>query len=441
MRSIFWRILGAFWLALILTGTLTFLVTRLFNQDSWVLSQHPGLKDLSSQWLHYYSQAQLQPAQQVLQQARRNHHIDVQVFAEDGQMIASNSRMRRTNERISEIQELHRSTWRRLTQEVSLNPEQHLLFVYRVPPEELHKWQSSSLSGPGTMLAVAVLVITLVSLLLTLSITRPLMRLRNAVHELGETSYQQDSLARMAKRSDELGVLARDFNRMGQRLQGMLSSQRQLLRDVSHELRSPLARLQVGLALAERASDEKRQELWPRLVQECERLDSLIDEILTLARVTREQPSPEQICLRQLLQELQEDAGLLAPDQQVDVHCPENLTLFADSKMLARALDNLLRNALRFNPSGSPVELAAIRQPGQGILLQVRDHGPGVPDGLLEDLVAPFVRAGGQDANGYGLGLTITQRCVEQLGASLTLENHPEGGFVASILVPDTMAD
>lgn len=92
MRSIFWRILAAFWLALILTGTLTFLVTRLFNQDSWLLSQHPGLKDLSSQWLEHYNQAQLQPAQQVLQQARRNYHIDVQVFAEDGQMIASNGR-------------------------------------------------------------------------------------------------------------------------------------------------------------------------------------------------------------------------------------------------------------------------------------------------------------------------------------------------------------
>ena len=260
MRSIFWRILGAFWLALILTGTLTFLVTRLFNQDSWVLTRHPGLKDLASQWLHYYSQAQLEPAQQVLLQARRNHHIDVQVFAENGQMIASNSRMRRPNERINQIQELHRSTWRRLTQEVSLNPEQNLLFVYRMPPVELRKWQTSRLSGPGTMLAVAVLVITLVSLLLALSITRPLMRLRNAVHELGETAYQQDSLARIAKRHDELGVLARDFNRMGQRLQGMLSSQRQLLRDVSHELRSPLARLQVGLALAERASHDKRQE-------------------------------------------------------------------------------------------------------------------------------------------------------------------------------------
>lgn len=436
MRSIFWRILGAFWLALILTGTLTFLVTRLFNQDNWVLSQHPGLKDLASQWLHHYSQAQLQPAQQVLQQARRNHHIDVQVFAEDGQMIASNSRIRRPSERISQLQELHRSTWRRLTQEVSLNPEQSLLFVYRVPPEELRKWQNSRLSAPGTMLLVAVLVITLVSLLLTLSITRPLMRLRNAVHELGETAYQQDSLARMARRRDELGVLARDFNRMGQRLQGMLSSQRQLLRDVSHELRSPLARLQVGLALAERASDEKREQLWPRLTQECERLDNLIDEILQLARVTHEQPSPERIYLKPLLQKLKEDAALLAPEQQIELHCPSGLFLFADSRMLVRALDNLLRNALRFNPSGKPLKLAAIQMPGQKVLLQVRDHGPGAPVDLLGKLAIPFVRAGGQDANGYGLGLTITQRCAEQLDGTLELENHPEGGFVASVLLP-----
>lgn len=161
----------------------------------------------------------------MLQQARRAHHIDVQIFAEDGQMIASNGRMR-GNERANEIEELHRSTWRRLTQEVSLNPEQNLLFVYRMPPMEISKWQRSRITGPGAMLIIAVLVITLASLLLTLSITRPLTRLRNAVHELGETAYQQDSLARMARRRDEFGVLARDFNRMGQRLQGLLSSQR-----------------------------------------------------------------------------------------------------------------------------------------------------------------------------------------------------------------------
>lgn len=436
MRSIFWRILGVLWLALILTGALTFLVTRLFNQDSWLLSQHPGLKNLSAQWLEHYSRAQLKPAQQVLQQARRAHHIDVQVFAEDGQMIASNGRMR-GNERANEIEELHRSTWRRLTQEVSLNPEQNLLFVYRMPPMEISKWQRSRITGPGAMLIIAVLVITLASLLLTLSITRPLTRLRNAVHELGETAYQQDSLARMARRRDEFGVLARDFNRMGQRLQGLLSSQRQLLRDVSHELRSPLARLQVGLALTERATEEKRKELWPRLRLECERLDSLIDEILTLARITREQPNPEQVQLLPLLTGLVEDARLLEPEQQIQLDCPAGLELHTDARTLERVLDNLMRNALRFNPVGKAISLSARMQPdGQGILLQIRDQGPGAPTDLLDRLAEPFVRAAGQSTNGYGLGLTIALRCVEQLKGRLELGNHIEGGFVASIHLP-----
>lgn len=434
MRSIFWRILGAFWLALILTGGLTFLVTRLLNQDSWVLSQHPGLKNLSSQWLNHYSHARLDAAQQILHQVRRDHHIDVQVFAEDGQMIASNGRMR--NERMNEMQELHRSTWRRLTQEVSLNPEQNLLFVYRVPPAELRNWQNTRTAGPGSMLVIAILVITLMSLLLTLSITRPLRRLRNAVHELGETAYQQGSLARLSQRKDELGVLAADFNRMGQRLQGMLSSQRQLLRDVSHELRSPLARLQVGLALAERASDEERKALWPRLSQECQRLDSLIDEILALARVAQEQQSPERIELRSLLETLQEDAHLTAEQQEVIVECPPALALESDVKTLYRALDNLLRNGLRFNPPGKPITLSAEETDDGKILVQVRDQGPGAPSELLERLADPFVRAAGQEANGYGLGLTITQRCVEQLGGKLVLSNHPAGGFVAQIWLP-----
>ena len=92
-----------------------------------------------------------------------------------------------------------------------------------------------------------------------------------AVHDLGQTSYQQNSLARLAARRDEFGVLANDFNKMGARLQSLIGSQRQLLRDVSHELRSPLARLRIALALAERAEPEQRQALWPRLTRECDR--------------------------------------------------------------------------------------------------------------------------------------------------------------------------
>lgn len=103
------------------------------------------------------------------------------------------------------------------------------------------------------------MVLTLFSLLVTLSITRPLSRLRGAVHDLGQTTYQQNSLAKLANRRDEFGVLATDFNRMGARLQSLIGSQRQLLRDVSHELRSPLARLRIALALAERAAPQERE--------------------------------------------------------------------------------------------------------------------------------------------------------------------------------------
>lgn len=436
MRSIFWRILGAFWLALLLTGVLTYLVTSFFNKDSWVLSQHPGFQKLSAKWLELYSDGKSEQAQQLLQEVRRRYHISVQVFDEEGQLLASNSRMRNNAERLGDLQGPAGSSWRRLTQEVSLTANHGLLFVYRVPLIELRKWQASRVSGPGAMLIVAVLVITMVSLLLTLSFTRPLMRLRNAVHELGETAYQQSSLARMAKRNDELGLLAADFNRMGQRLQGMLNSQKQLLRDVSHELRSPLARLQVGLALAERANEEKRQELWPKLTLECQRLDGLIDEILTLARVTQEPLNLEHIHLLPFLRSLQEDAGLLAPEQTVQLNCPDSLSWQTDTRLLHRALDNLLRNALRFNPKNEIVQLEAGMQPDGSILLKVRDHGPGAPDELLEQLVEPFVRANGQTTNGHGLGLTITLRCVEQLGGTLRLQNHPAGGFVASILLP-----
>src|SRR5690606_9823242 len=109
------------------------------------------------------------------------------------------------------------------------------LFIYRIPHGALEAWHRGSLLWPLSALGIALVVLTIFSLLVTLSITRPLNRLRRAVHDLGQTAYQQDSLARLARRGDELGVLARDFNRMGARLQRLISSQRQLLRDVSHE--------------------------------------------------------------------------------------------------------------------------------------------------------------------------------------------------------------
>ena len=231
--------------------------------------------------------------------------------------------------------------------------------------------------------------------------------------------------------------LSPQSNRMGARLQSLISSQRQLLRDVSHELRSPLARLRIALALAERASPEEREKLWPRLTRECDRLESLISEILTLARVDADQASAEHVELNALLNNLQKDASLSAPEQPVQLDAEPGLALSGWPTMIERAVDNLLRNAQRFNPPGQPIELTAQRE-GEHITLSVRDHGPGVAEEHLAQLGEPFFRAPGQTAAGHGLGLAIARRAAERHGGRLTLANHPDGGFIAALELPLT---
>ncbi|MFL9672565.1 MULTISPECIES: sensor histidine kinase [Pseudomonas] len=438
MRSLFWRILASFWLAIALVAGLSILLGHMLNQDAWILSRHPGLNNLAQEWTQLYEAQGEDAAQDLLQQRKRQYHIDVQVLNESGEPVVRGTFPRRAaafEARQNDSKEGH-LPWRRLTAEyTSEKTGDTYLLIYRIPHPELDEWHRSSLTWPLSALTIALVVLTLFSLFVTLSITRPLSRLRGAVHDLGQATYQQNSLAQLANRRDEFGVLATDFNRMGARLQSLIGSQRQLLRDVSHELRSPLARLRIALALAERASPEEREKLWPRLTRECDRLEALISEILVLARVDADNASAEDVDLIPLLKTLQKDAQLSAPDQVVQLSTDADLQLKGWPTMIERAVDNLLRNAQRFNPPGQPIELHAQRQ-GERILISVRDHGPGVDAEHLSQLGEPFYRAPGQTAQGHGLGLAIARRAAERHGGSLILANHPTGGFIASIDLP-----
>ena len=439
MRSLFWRILASFWLAIALVAGLSILLGHMLNQDAWILSRHPGISNLAQQWTERYETQGADAAQDFLERRKRRYHIDVQVLNESGDPVVRGTFPRRAAAWEAR-QHPGQDTlpWRRLTVEyTSPKTADTYLLIYRIPHPELDAWHRQSLIWPLSALGIALVVLTLFSLLVTLSITRPLSRLRVAVHDLGQTTYQQNSLARLASRRDEFGVLATDFNRMGARLQSLISSQRQLLRDVSHELRSPLARLRIALALAERASPEEREKLWPRLTRECDRLESLISEILTLARVDADQASAEHVELNTLLNNLQKDASLSAPEQPVQLNAEPGLALSGWPTMIERAVDNLLRNAQRFNPPGQPIELTAQRE-GEHITLSVRDHGPGVAEEHLAQLGEPFFRAPGQTAAGHGLGLAIARRAAERHGGRLTLANHPDGGFIAALELPLT---
>lgn len=440
MRSLFWRILASFWLAIALVAGLSILLGHMLNQDAWILSRHPGLNTLASRWTQHYEQEGLESAQRFLERRKHRFGIDVQVLNDSGEAVVPGTFPRRAAAfEARQHNDQRRLPWRRLTQEyTSPDSGETYLLIYRIPHPALNAWHRESLLWPLSALGIALVVLTLFSLFVTLSITRPLSRLRGAVHDLGQTSYQQNSLARLAARRDEFGVLANDFNKMGARLQSLIGSQRQLLRDVSHELRSPLARLRIALALAERAEPEQRQALWPRLTRECDRLEALISEILALARVDAEQSHAEPVDLNALLGSVRKDAQLSVPEQEIRLEATPGLTLQGWPTLIERAVDNLVRNALRFNPPGQPIEIHAVREAGR-IVLSVRDHGPGVADEHLAQLGEPFFRAPGQEAPGHGLGLAIARRAAERHGGNLVLGNHPQGGFVATLELPCEM--
>lgn len=434
MRSLFWRIFASFWLAIALVAGLSMLLGRALNQDSWILNNTPALQGLAETWTERYESAGKQAAQAFLRQHKDQYQVDVQVLGENGQHLVPGTFPPRA-EAFESRQKNKRLPWRRLTTEyVSPTTDKTYLFIYRIPYQVLNGWHRDSLLWPISALVIALVVLTVFSLLLTLSITRPLNRLRGAVHDLGQTSYQQNSLAHLSKRRDELGLLANDFNRMGSRLQGLIGSQRQLLRDVSHELRSPLARLRIAIALAERAEPQEREKLWPRLTKECDRLEALISEILELARLDANLGAVQPVKLEEVLQKLVEYVHITAPEQQVDINIAPGISLDGWPNMLERALDNLLRNALRFNPQGMPIEVKAYPKDG-AVIISVRDYGPGVDEQHLHQLGEPFFRAPGQTAAGHGLGLAIARRAAERHGGKLVLDNHAQGGFCASLII------
>jgi two-component system OmpR family sensor kinase len=439
VRSLFWRILASFWLAIALVAGLSILLGHMLNQDAWILSRHPGLHKLPEKWTQLYDNQGAEAAQDYLLDLKRKYHIDVQVLNDSGEAVVSGTFPPRAAAfEARQHDDPKQLPWRRLTTEyTSPKTSETYLLIYRIPHPELDAWHRESLLWPLSALGIALVVLTLFSLFVTLSITRPLSRLRGAVHDLGQTTYQQNSLAQLAGRRDEFGVLANDFNRMGARLQSLISSQRQLLRDVSHELRSPLARLRIALALAERAEPEQREKLWPRLTRECDRLEVLIGEILALARLDADVGSAVPVDLKGLLEHLKADTEQGSADQTVRVEVDYSVSLLGWPDVLERALDNLLRNASRFNPSGMPIELGVTRI-GEHMRIFVRDHGPGVAPEHLTQLGEPFYRAPGQTAPGYGLGLAIAKRAAEKHGGNLILENHPDGGFVASLELPIT---
>lgn len=294
------------------------------------------------------------------------------------------------------------------------------------------------------LLAVASLVF---AGLLARSLARPIRALKSAFDAMAEGRLDARVGPEIGGRRDEIGDLGRHFDVMAARLAQSVGSQKQLLHDVSHELRSPLARLGVAVELARQRPDRVSEAL-ARIEKENRRLDRLIGEVLTLARLEAgAAPSDDYVDLVELLRVVAEDADFEA--QTIGLKISFELPTEADAaevvirgnaELLHRAIENVVRNALKHARGADHVDIGLeLDRPGNRVLIRVHDHGEGVAPGELATLFDPFTRGGGSD--GFGLGLSIARRTVEINGGTIQARNHPEGGLEVEIALPILVPD
>ncbi len=275
-------------------------------------------------------------------------------------------------------------------------------------------------------------------------LTTPLFKLRTTTNQLAEGDLGARVTPQLVKRRDEVGDLGRDFNTMAERLESMVKAQQRLLGDISHELRSPLARLGVALGLARQRSGVEATGALDRIERESDNLNEMISQLLTLTRLESGTDSRKrsQVDLDALVREVSDDADFEARslNRSVQVVASDKCSINGVEDLLRSAVENVVRNAVRFTPEGTAVEVALRKQNGSRdnfAVISVRDRGNGVPAESLEKIFRPFYRTEDardrQSGGGTGLGLAITERAVRMHGGTVHAANSPDGGLAVEL--------
>jgi signal transduction histidine kinase len=323
-------------------------------------------------------------------------------------------------------------------------PEGHQLLIAQYSPIVYrHPW-------PWSKLLVPFIVCGLVALLLAYSFSRPVRELRSVVRSFASGNLNarvpEAGLRMAAAGSYEIHSLMVDFNHMADRIAGLMEAQKLLLRDVSHELRSPLARLNVALELTRDEASAAAEIHLQRIEDEANQLNRLIGELLSLSSL-ESLHSPvvmKTVSVAQLvnshLPNLQFEAQ--ARGCTVTLSVIDDSSILADAELLGRAIENIVRNAIRYSPAGASVELdvdSHKEQKQPSAILRIMDRGPGVPKDMRETIFRPFVRVDSSrsgSTGGFGVGLAIAERAIHLHGGTIVAEPRPGGGLIVEVRIP-----
>jgi signal transduction histidine kinase len=287
----------------------------------------------------------------------------------------------------------------------------------------------------------------IVCYLLARYFSSPVVKLRAAAQQLAAGDLSARVGAVNGRRRDELADLGRDFDVMAERIQSLMASQQRLLHDISHELRSPLARLKIALELARQSDGQEAAWALDRIEREADRLNDLIGQLLRLARLSQAAPGEgkDSVDLKGLVDDIVFDADFEASNsnRSVKVIESQDCVIAGDEQLLRSAIENVVRNAVSYTAEATAVEVSLRCQGDEGgqAVISVLDKGAGIPQAALAEIFRPFYRVGDardRQSGGIGLGLSISHRAVQAHGGTVKASNARSGGLLVEIFLPLT---
>jgi two-component system sensor histidine kinase CpxA len=450
MRGLFFKIFIIFWIAqsLIFVISTAFILSHRFPRPNFMLD--PAFNNLSANALEGANRFEAGGCGEFSAYAQQRHE-NLSIADPDGRILCGQAPAEiegfsRSSGAVQARQVGNVTVWS--APAVSAGGKSYL-FIAIVPiTRQQHTWFEDLYHFASPQLPVAIAVGGLTTFVLVLLFTRPVVRLRQAALQLAKgnlsTRVREPQQRIRFFRGDEFDALVQSFNHMAERLESLVNAQKLLLRDVSHELRSPLARLSVALELSREDADPTMTTHLDRIERETQRLNQLIGQLLTLSSMEAVESldTLEHVSLKQLLEEMTPDATYEAQQRDAAVSLNAECECIVDGRreLLYRAIENVVRNAVRYTETGTQVEVHLRHDlQNQMALVEVSDRGPGIPESELTSIFRPFYRvdmARSAQTGGVGVGLAIAERAVKLHNGRISASNRSGGGTTIRIWLP-----
>lgn len=446
MRSLYWKIFLSFWCTtLLIIVTTAWITSEIAKSSSAPARENAFMDSYANAAVATYESGKKEALNHWLEHIGLSRHMILFLLTKNGQILGDEKPPTIINTIASEFQKNNLDDGiiklgNIIISHEILSASKQTYRLVAITEKPLSHFIEIPWQGLTIRLLVAAFFSGIICYLLSRYLTQPLRSLTSAAKSIAKGNLNTRVGQLRGHHHDEIAELSQEFDTMAEQLEQLIESKERLLHDISHELRSPLARLHIAIELARKKINYATQPELDRMELEGFRLNTLIGEILDFARLKKDTVilSLHEIDMNELLQSLAEDANFEFGANRVHIKKSHACLINGDERLIHRAIENILRNALHYSPENEPVSIS-LTEEDTSIIIDIDDKGPGVPENQLEKIFNPFYRVDTsrqKKTGGFGLGLSIAKQAIRIHQGSIEASNKKESGLRVRIILP-----